>query len=86
MSDIASTGDQLYQIPTSEGPVVASIQKVDGSDGELTVAVYKNGNLVKQTTTIAPKGMIEIQMSLKPSVTPTALASNTTAAASAATP
>jgi hypothetical protein len=70
MSDIANTGDQLYQIPTSEGPVVASIQKVDGSDGELTVAVYKDGTLVKQTTTIAPKGIIEIQMLLKPSVTP----------------
>ena len=73
MSDIANTGDQLYQIPTSEGPVVASIQKVDGSDGELTVAVYKDGTLVKQTTTIAPKGIIEIQMSLKPSGTPAAV-------------
>jgi len=69
LSDVTSTGDQLYQIPTSEGPVVASIQKADGSDGQLTVEIYKDGTLVKQTTTIAPKGIIEIQMSLKPAVT-----------------
>jgi len=69
MSDVASTGDQLYQVPTSEGPVVASVQKVDGSNGELIVEVYKDGALVKSATTIAPKGIIEIQMPLKPSAT-----------------
>jgi hypothetical protein len=71
LRDVTETGDHLYQISTSEGPVVASIQKVDGSDGELVVEVYKDGVQFKRTTTIAPKGMIEIQMLLKPAVSST---------------
>jgi ribosomal protein L40E len=68
LRDVTETGDHLYQISTSEGPVVASIQKVDGSEGELVVEVYKDGVQFKRATTIAPKGMIEIQMLLKPAV------------------
>jgi hypothetical protein len=68
LRDVTETGDHLYQISTSEGPVVASIQKVDGSEGELVVEVYKDGVQYKRATTIAPKGMIEIQMLLKPAV------------------
>jgi hypothetical protein len=71
LRDVTESGDHLYQISTSEGPVVASIQKVDGSDGELVVEVYKDGVQYKRTTTIAPKGMIEIQMLLKPTVSST---------------
>jgi hypothetical protein len=83
LRDVTDTGDHLYQISTSEGPVVASIQKVDGSEGELVVEVYKDGVQYKRATTIAPKGMIEIQMLLKPAVSSTTTTVTTVIAAAA---
>lgn len=69
--DVSDTGEKLYQVSTSTGTVIANIQKVDGSADPLTVIVYKDGGEVIKKTTIAPKGMVEIQVSLKPAPTPT---------------
>ena len=65
-----NTGDQLFMIPTINGPVVASLQKMDGSSDILTIEVYKNGELAKRMTTSAPKGIIDLQVDLKPVPTP----------------
>ncbi|HSQ93447.1 MAG TPA: hypothetical protein VLL74_04055, partial [Methanoregula sp.] len=65
LRDISDTGTHFYQISTSEGPVVVNIQKDDGSAAEMAVDIYKDGELVKHSQTIAPKGIIEIQASLK---------------------
>jgi hypothetical protein len=70
-ADVADTGDKFYQIPTSVGIVVASIQKADGSSDLLTVDVYKDGNLVMQKSTVTPNGVVEVQADLKPALTPT---------------
>ena len=69
-ADVADTGDKFYQIPTSVGIVVASIQKSDGSSDLLTVDVYKDGNLVMQKSTVTPNGVVEVQADLKPAPTP----------------
>jgi hypothetical protein len=71
LRDVSDTGNKFYQVSTSIGTVTASIQKVDGSGDELTVAIYKDGVLVAKKSTTAPKGLIEIQESLKPAPTPT---------------
>jgi hypothetical protein len=71
LGDVTGTGDQYYQVPTSEGIVVANIQKVDGSSDKLTVEVYKDGNQVTQKSTVTPKGIVEVQVDLKPAPTPT---------------
>jgi hypothetical protein len=71
MLDIEGTHDQFYQIPTSEGIVVANVQKLDGSSDKLTVEVYKDGNQETQKSTVIPKGIIEVQIDLKPAPTPT---------------
>ena len=63
--DVADSGDQFYQISTSNGPVVVSIQKSDGSSAELAVDVYKDGTLMKHAVTTGPKGIVEFQVSLK---------------------
>jgi hypothetical protein len=65
LKEIENSGEHLYQIPTSEGPVVVSIQKDDGSLSELAVEVYKDGVLIKHAATIAPRGLIEIQTLLQ---------------------
>jgi hypothetical protein len=65
LRDISDTGTHFYQISTSDGPVVVNIQKDDGSAAEMVVDIYKDGELVKHSQTIAPKGIIEIQASLK---------------------
>ena len=62
--DVADNGDQFYQISTSDGPVVVSIQKLDGSSAELAVDVYKDGTLMKHEVTTAPKGIVEFQAPL----------------------
>jgi hypothetical protein len=66
-----NTGDQFYMVSTINGPVEASIQKLDGSSDELVLEVYKNGEMMKRASTLAPKGIVELQVDLKPAPTPT---------------
>jgi hypothetical protein len=68
--EVSDTGEKFYQISTSTGTVTASVQKVDGSADPLTVEIYKDGELVMKKSSVAPKGMVEIQVSLKPAATP----------------
>ena len=68
---VSDTGDHFYMVSTINGPVEASIQKMDGTSNALTIEVYKNGELMKSTTTVLPKGIIEFQVDLKPKPTPT---------------
>ena len=70
-SAVGDTGDHFYPISTVNGPVVASIQKMDGSSNALAIEVYKNGVLMGSDTTKSPKGIIDIQVDLKPKPTPT---------------
>jgi hypothetical protein len=70
LRDVSDTGEKFYQISTSTGTVAASIQKVDGSADPLTVEIYKDGELVTSKSTAAPKGVVELQVSLKPAATP----------------
>jgi len=70
-AQVTATGDRLYQIATADGPVVASIKKQDGSGDKLTVAVYKDGVLIKTATTVAPGGTIDFYAMLAtPTQTP----------------
>jgi hypothetical protein len=69
LRDVSDSGDQLYQIPTTEGPVVATIQKYDGSPTPLVIDIYKDGVLVKHASTTAPMGTLEIQTPLLKPVT-----------------
>jgi hypothetical protein len=74
LTDISGTGEKLFQIATSQGIVVASIQKSDGSSEKLTVTVYKNGKKEVEKSTVVPKGVVEIQADLRPATTtPTAV-------------
>lgn len=70
-SPVEDTGDHFYPVSTINGPVVASIQKMDGSSNLLAIEVYKNGVLSGSDTTKSPKGIIDIQVDLKPKPTPT---------------
>jgi hypothetical protein len=66
LMDVTNSGDHMYPISTDEGPVVVSIQKSDGTSARLSVDIYKDGTLMKHAETITPKGIIELQVSLKP--------------------
>lgn len=68
---VTDTGDRFYMVSTINGPVEASIKKMDGSANELVIEVYKNGDLVKRETTVSPRGTIDFQVDLKPAPTPT---------------
>ncbi|MDP3565403.1 MAG: zinc-ribbon domain-containing protein [Methanoregula sp.] len=72
-----NTGDQLFMVSTINGPVEASIQKLDGSSDTLAVEVYKNGELMKRATSVSPRAIIEFQVDLKPKPTPTPLPTQT---------
>lgn len=71
LTEVGGTGDQVYQISTSVGTVIANIQKSDGSADSLLVELYKDGSLVLQKSTNTPEGTVDIQANLKPSPTPT---------------
>lgn len=70
LREVTASGETYYQISTSTGTVVANIQKNDGSADRMTVALYKDGDLITEKSTSAPLGLIEIQVSLKPPETP----------------
>jgi len=63
--EVTNSGDLYYQISTINGTVAVSLQKKDGSADELKIELYKNGAMVKQDSTVAPKGSVEIQFDLK---------------------
>jgi hypothetical protein len=66
LRDVSDTGEKFYQVSTSTGTAVANIQKVDGSGDTMTVEVYKDGELVIRKSTTAPRGLVEVQVDLKP--------------------
>jgi hypothetical protein len=70
-AEVSGTVEKFYQVPTSEGVVVASIQKQDGSAEKLTVEVYKDGELIVSKSAVTPKGVVEVMADLKPASTPT---------------
>lgn len=65
LTAVTNSGDRIYQISTEDGPVVVSVQKSDGTSATLAVDIYKDGSLVKHAETKSPKGIIELQESLK---------------------
>jgi hypothetical protein len=64
LKEVTGKGQGLYQIPVTEGMLLASVEKLDNSGNPLTVEFYKDGVLVKSSTTKAPKGSIEAQAEL----------------------
>jgi hypothetical protein len=65
MRKVSGTGEQVYQVPTVDGPVDVTIEKLDGSGDVLSVEVYKEGTLVKRDTVSAPRGIIDMSVNLK---------------------
>ncbi|MGD1004306.1 MAG: zinc ribbon domain-containing protein [Methanoregulaceae archaeon] len=74
LQSVVDSGLRQYQIESPNGTIKASIQKQDGSNHELVVEIYKNGVVVKQGTTSAPQGSVDISIDLTnaiPSITTT---------------
>ena len=64
LKEVNTSGDQFYQIPARDGIVDVEVQKQEGSGDELAVAVYKDGSLVKRSTTTKPKGTVDLHVTL----------------------
>jgi hypothetical protein len=65
LRQVSGTGDQFYQIPTINGVIDVTVEKLDGSRNVLEVDIYKNGTLVKNSTVATPRGTIDIHVDLK---------------------
>jgi hypothetical protein len=65
LKDVTDTGEHLYSISTNDGIVMISVQKNDGSADKILAEVYKNGVMVKSSSTVTPRGIVEIQFDLK---------------------
>ncbi len=65
LKDVTDTGEHLYSISTNDGIVSISVQKNDGSADKILAEVYKNGVMVKDSSTTTPRGILEIQFDLK---------------------
>jgi hypothetical protein len=63
--EVTDTGDHVYSISTADGIVAVSLQKMDGSADKIIAEVYKNGIMVKTSSTVTPRGIVEIQFDLK---------------------
>jgi hypothetical protein len=64
LRQVNASGDKFYQIPMRDGIIDVSIQKQEGSGDELAVEIYKDGSLVKRSNTTAPKGTIDLHITL----------------------
>ncbi|MCX6692201.1 MAG: hypothetical protein NTW33_09200 [Methanoregula sp.] len=62
LRQVNATGDRFYQILANDGIIDISIEKQDASGDPLTVGIYKNGALVKQSNTSVPRGTIELHI------------------------
>jgi len=65
LRQVSGTGDQFYQIPTINGVIDVTVEKLDGSRNVLAVDIYKNGTLVKNSTVAPPRGTLDIHVDLK---------------------
>ncbi|WAC05428.1 MAG: hypothetical protein OS112_02000 [Methanoregula sp.] len=64
LRQVNATGDQFYQIQARDGIVDISLEKQEASGDPLAVAIYKDGSLVRQTSTSVPKATIDIHISV----------------------
>jgi len=64
-TEVTSSGDHFYRVSTVNGTVAVYVQKNDGSADKIVAEVYKNGIMVKNSSTVTPRGIIEIQFDLK---------------------
>jgi hypothetical protein len=58
--DVNGTGDQFYPLSISSGMIEGSIGKQDGTANNLIIEVYKDGALISQSYTSAPRGVVDI--------------------------
>jgi len=58
--NVASSGDQFYQLAMKNGLVEGVIEKGDGSGKNLVVGIYRDGTLVSFVNTTKPEGIVEI--------------------------
>jgi hypothetical protein len=64
-TEVTGSGDNFYRVSTINGTVAVSVQKNDGSADKIVAEVYKNGIMVKNSSTVTPRGIVEIQVDLK---------------------
>jgi hypothetical protein len=63
--EVTGSGVHVYSVTTTDGIVDVSLQKNDGTADKLLVEVFKDGVMVKNSSTTTPKGIVEIQFDLK---------------------
>jgi hypothetical protein len=61
-TEVSDTGDHIYPIPTGENSISATVQKIDSSENQIVLEVYRNGVLFKNQTSTSPKAIVEIQL------------------------
>ena len=64
LREVNTTGEQYYQVPARDGIIDVSLQKQEGSRDELAVEIYRDGSLVTRSNTTAPKGTVDLHVSL----------------------
>lgn len=67
-SDVNSSGTQWYQLPVQNTVIDGFIEKSDGSGERLEVATYNGGVQVARHETTAPRGIVEMHVSVGPAV------------------
>jgi hypothetical protein len=65
LRQVNATGDRFYQILAKDDIIDISIEKQEASGDPLTVGIYKDGALVKQSNTSTPRGTIDLHFNLK---------------------
>jgi hypothetical protein len=61
---VADSGLRQYQVENPAGAIQASFRKDDGTNHELVVGIYRNGVLIKRGTTTAPRGSVDISVTV----------------------
>jgi hypothetical protein len=59
---VTSSGDRVYEIENATGSVTASFWKLDGSSHDITVEIYKDGQLLSHGVTSARFGKVTLSV------------------------
>jgi len=57
---VSGSGDQFYQLSLVSGQVDGFMEKLDGSDRNLVIQIYRDGALITTASTAKPNGLVEL--------------------------
>ncbi|PKL63709.1 MAG: hypothetical protein CVV32_12350 [Methanomicrobiales archaeon HGW-Methanomicrobiales-3] len=71
-----NSGDRVWEVENANGTVIAEFEKLDGSNHELLVEIFKDGSVLTRDTTTIGHGSVKLSADVSSGVAATPVSSN----------